>query len=291
MLHGIMAAISVALVIYLVKDVIKPTEKTVRSLDDVPRSKIRSAPQGYVELHGTARPFTNILTAPYSGKKCMYFFYRIQTAGRKTKVIHEDTAYTPFILEDETGTCLVDPEEADSVYPQLELHLDIKVKELPAELRDKVPWFRRTVHIIENLIEPGDRIVVTGQFKTYGKNTAALNLKEETKKVMYQLFRDKQSLLKKWDRDRDGKLDKAELKKLHAHAWKDALEHYQQKNQHYALHKITRPLNSRDKLLISVGDEIRLKRAVHYGQIGKFITAMWIFGIVMYIGFLLLRHF
>jgi hypothetical protein len=87
----------------------------LRLVLDTPTARIRSAPQGYVELQGQARPQREVITARLSGAACVWYRYRIQERRRGTKnnghwvTIEQGDAGRPFILDDGTGRCLVDP--------------------------------------------------------------------------------------------------------------------------------------------------------------------------------------
>lgn len=93
-----------------------------RLIEDTPLSRVRSATQGYVELAGRARlmPGPPIL-APLTSQTCAWWQYRIEEYRRSGKrshweTIEQGTSDSVFLLEDDTGSVMVDPEGAD-VYP------------------------------------------------------------------------------------------------------------------------------------------------------------------------------
>ena len=86
-----------------------------RLIEDTPTSKIRSSTQGYVELHGTAKWMEGPeIHAPLSGQPCVWYSYSVeeyvQHAKQKWRRIDSETSGHLFLLEDETGACLIDPQ-------------------------------------------------------------------------------------------------------------------------------------------------------------------------------------
>ena len=89
----------------------------LRLIVDTPTARIRSAPQGYVELQGLARPQRDLLSARLTGLPCVWYRYRVQKRRRSGRneswvTIDSGDAGCPFVLDDGTGRCLVDPDGA-----------------------------------------------------------------------------------------------------------------------------------------------------------------------------------
>ncbi len=95
-----------------------------RLTTDTPTARARSAPQGYVELEGVARPFDDQpLIAKLTGLPCCWYRYRIeeQTEVRddrngvrsRWKVIDQGESDDTFWLDDGTGRVAVDPSGAE----------------------------------------------------------------------------------------------------------------------------------------------------------------------------------
>ncbi len=89
-----------------------------RLIEDMPTSKIHSAHQGYVELHGTAKCIDGPeIVAPLTGKSCAWYSYSIeersQHGKRQWQRIEHGTSDFLFLLEDETGSCVIDPDDAE----------------------------------------------------------------------------------------------------------------------------------------------------------------------------------
>lgn len=96
--------------------------KSARILQDIPTSKIRSAAQGTVELRGLAKALLkNPLLGTITKKPCVWHRYFIeafitpQTGSDTTpywSVLETAESKDPFVLEDETGECVILPHGA-----------------------------------------------------------------------------------------------------------------------------------------------------------------------------------
>ncbi|HKJ71787.1 MAG TPA: GIDE domain-containing protein [Gammaproteobacteria bacterium] len=97
--------------------------RRARIIADTPTARIRSAPQGYVELAGTGQPYDGgPAVSPLTGRKCLWYRYRIErkeTTGfgknrhSQWRTIQQGESDDPFLLEDGTDWCEVHPEGAE----------------------------------------------------------------------------------------------------------------------------------------------------------------------------------
>jgi hypothetical protein len=88
------------------------------AISDTPTSKIESAAQGYVELLGRAlknpdEPVVSKLTA----LPCVWYRYSIarRTGNNKWEHVESGISTQPFLLDDGSGTCMVDPDMAEVI--------------------------------------------------------------------------------------------------------------------------------------------------------------------------------
>lgn len=89
-----------------------------RDIEDTPTSKIRSAPQGSIEVQGYAWPIENSGRNNLNGEKCVFRHLEVMKkvgSGKKQRWIkvHEDRYDLPFLVFDQTGTLLVDQKRAE----------------------------------------------------------------------------------------------------------------------------------------------------------------------------------
>ena len=89
-----------------------------RLIEDMPTSKIRSCPQGYVELYGTAKWMEGPeIHAPLSGLPCVWYSFTVEEyvehSKQKWRRVSSGVSDELFVLEDDTGACVIDPEHAE----------------------------------------------------------------------------------------------------------------------------------------------------------------------------------
>lgn len=96
-----------------------------RLIQNIPTSKVRALAMGLVELAGKAIPDV-LLTAPYTKSPCVFYHIIIERLERRysrhgshTRWVKEFEMKTdiPFFLQDETGSVVVDPQNADTDLP------------------------------------------------------------------------------------------------------------------------------------------------------------------------------
>ncbi len=112
--------------------------KLRRVVEDIPTSKVRSIAIGLVEVFGKVKPAQQVLQAPLSGAKCVFYGYKIELYyGRKNyewRVVDHIVKTTPFYLEDNTGKVLVDPTDAN-IEVTFEQQIDTKEDKMPAAIK------------------------------------------------------------------------------------------------------------------------------------------------------------
>ena len=87
-----------------------------RTVEDTPTSRVRSAAQGYVELEGRGLLPEGVQSlAPLTGLPCTWWSFRIEESEgsrRRWSVVESGKSQLPFLLDDGTGQCLIDPRGA-----------------------------------------------------------------------------------------------------------------------------------------------------------------------------------
>lgn len=169
--------------------------RRLRAVRDTPTSKIASAAQGYVELIGRGKPLPD---SPLISKlrllPCLWYRYRVERKGSDNKWHTEDRGESndSFILEDDTGQCIVDPCSAEI----LTTHKDT--------------WQKNNYRYTEWKLIHHDLIYAIGQFKTIGGSSAAHNINEHVKAVLAEWKQDHETLHERFDLDNNGVLDMQE---------------------------------------------------------------------------------
>jgi hypothetical protein len=91
-----------------------------RMIEDIPTSTIRAMAPGLVEINGKVVDW-NRLEGPFTRQACVYYEFLVEQYVQSGKHSHweniyrEKTGSHPFCLQDETGTALVVPEDAETI--------------------------------------------------------------------------------------------------------------------------------------------------------------------------------
>lgn len=167
-----------------------------RRIQDLPASKIASAPQGYVELLGRAALLAGEpILSPVTGLPCCWFRYLIQSKDSEGKWHDEDsgTSNAQFLLVDGTGECVISPEGAEVVS------------------RRKESWQRDDHRYTEWLLLKGESLYVLGEFRTMtAEAVTAREEREDVGALLSEWKHEQKQLLERFDLDRDGRIDMKE---------------------------------------------------------------------------------
>jgi hypothetical protein len=202
-----------------------------RFMADTPLVRIRSAAQGYVRIEGeAAAPPGEQLRSPLTGRACVWWDYRVeykeetQRGATQWRTIEQATSVTPFVLTDSDGECLIGPVGAD-ITPTSNDRWSGNTPR-PTGL----PHFESTFHLPgtadfiyhERLIAPGSRLSVLGELRSHTEFGA---VDQKTQEILAQWKRNQPALLKRFDRNHDGRIDPLEweLARVAAHTEAEAV--------------------------------------------------------------------
>jgi hypothetical protein len=207
-----------------------------RTLEDTPTSRIRSAAQGYVELSGRGvLPPKAATKGPLTGIPCTWWRYKIEErsrAGRSRSwsTIDSGTSEAPFLLDDGTAQCLVDPRGAE-VFPGAS-----DVWYGPSEWPEvRIPkgtglfgWLvdacaTDNYRYTEHRLQPNEHVCALGVFRSVGGVDAA-DPDDAVAEMLHQWKLDQAALLARFDKDHDGILNGAEWEQARAAARQQVLE-------------------------------------------------------------------
>jgi len=194
-----------------------------RIIEDVPTARIRSAPQGYIELEGDAEAGPDgPLSSPLTDSACCWFRYKIEKRqGKDWSTLEEDSSAALFVLRDDTGVCLVRPENAEvtptdkSIWYGDERHPTDRRpqrRRLDAGLFDDVEFsvVSGRYRYLEERIYPGDRVYAIGRFHTEGEPERRREKTLLIRELLRQWKRNKTNLHARFDRNGDGHIDTEE---------------------------------------------------------------------------------
>lgn len=194
-----------------------------RFIADTPLAKIRSAAQGYVRLEGRASaPPGQSIVAPLSGRACVWWQYEIarryqnSKGGTEWTRIDSQTSVTPFTLTDTDGQCLVGPVGADITPTASDIWYGSSSRPtgLPPE-QHSLLTVEQEYRYTERLIASGAHLSVLGDLRSRSEGS---EIDEQVQKVLASWKHDQATLLQKFDRNHDGRVDADEWEAVRAAA-------------------------------------------------------------------------
>lgn len=206
-----------------------------RIIQDTPTSKIRSAAQGYVEISGHSQLIEgDRITGPLTDKTCVWYTYQIEKKKRSGKRTHwvtveKGTSESMFMILDETGEMLVDPEGA-VVTP---IHSDIWYGHTPrpetmSPGNNKKFFGIGNYRYTEKRLHPDDTLYALGLFKSTGGHHTKFNLNHDVRDLISEWKSNSQSLLENYDKNRDGTIDLEEWEAVREAALQSVLSQHEE---------------------------------------------------------------
>ena len=116
-----------------------------------------------------------LIMSPISGLACIWFRFRVYTrdgSNNEWRLTNSGTSSATFEIADGTGSCRVDPDDAEVVAPE------VRTTYAADEKR------------VEEMLFGGCRIYVLGEFSTRGGAGLALNLREDVGALLADWKRD-----------------------------------------------------------------------------------------------------
>ena len=170
-----------------------------RHLLHIPRAKIRSAPQGYVEIVGRAKSLLPVpARTPEREEPAVWYEYLYREGpGNEGAPLEVLRTAESFLLEDETGICRIDP-----------IPMQIEARSRKVDLPNKWGLSSHPGLISLRWIGVGEKIRAYGKFTTLRSDFAGRR-DEMIKTRLGALKRDRDMMLK-LDLDGDGLVDGAE---------------------------------------------------------------------------------
>jgi hypothetical protein len=221
-------------------------------LKDTPRSLIRSAAQGYVELQGTAKLMPGApIYAPLTGKCCVWWSYRIESRSRSggswrtLDGSSRDTSTDIFMIEDGTGQCVIDPDKSD-VTPSAS---DVWSGSTPMpEGGPGTGSFMGRYRYVEHRIEEGVDLCALGYFHTQDPVSGAM-IDEEVRQQLAAWKKDQAWVLQHFDTNHDGQVDMQEWDAARQEARRLVLEREREDMQRPPVNVLNRPKDGRQFII------------------------------------------
>jgi len=237
-----------------------------RLIEDVPTAKVRSAHQGYVELVGRAVMMDGEpIVAPLSQTQCCWYRYSIEErSGKHWDTLERKTSDALFMLRDDTGDCVIDPEgaEVESLHgktwyggsystgmPGVHVRLDNRARP-PSAGTGMFGGISRHIHIgagryrfRESVILDGDPLYAIGWFKSLDDSDLAQSRQALSGQILREWKRQPHTLRERFDHDRDGSIDIHEWEDARRVAAAEAQQQLAQASAHTHVHTLSKPRN------------------------------------------------
>jgi hypothetical protein len=180
-------------------------------LADTPLARIRSAPQGYVKVYGRAKAVADRPTAaPLSARPCVWWSFEVE---RRRRDRDNDRQWVPvesaasvecFLVSDGDGECLVGPVNADITPTHLDTWYGDSPRPGAAPVSPRPLLASGEYRYTEQLIAVGAHLSVIGELRSHSETG---DLAAATTAVLHAWKADQPELLRRFDRNRDGRID------------------------------------------------------------------------------------
>lgn len=264
-------------------------------IEDIPTSKIRSAAQGYLELIGSSELMEGQpIIAPLTGSHCTWYQFTVEEKTRRNKrdnwkVIRKGISDELFLIRDETGECVIDPEGAHVVVNSKDVWYGNQVTPMRKPLTTGKKWFRLGTgryRYTEKRLDISAPLYAIGLFKTTGGSGAKLNMNDDMRELIREWKMDSETLLKKFDLDGNGEIDMEEWQKVRDAAYREVLENHKQQKTLPPVHIMNLTRDKRRPYILSAVPEEELTKKFHWLSIlcfSGFITgggaSVWLIAI------------
>lgn len=213
--------------------------RMARAISDTPTSRVASAAQGYVELHGSAQPHAGQqLMTPHTHLPCLWYRYRLdRRVNDKWQRMDSAESLVPFDLEDASGRCTIEPAGA---------HVQTTHK----ETRNDGEWRHA-----EEVLLKGDRLYALGDFRSRSASDLVLDARREEGELLGAWKQDPAELHRRFDLDRDGAISPREWALARLAARREIARQHLELRAQPPRHFLARPTDGRPFLIANLPPE------------------------------------
>ena len=242
--------------------------RRARLIEDTPTSRIRSAPQGYVEIIGRVKYLANeAIAAPLTLLPCAWYHYKIEKqetvhtgkgSHTRWRTIEEQSSERAFVCVDDTGQCMIDPRGAE-VYTHGEdtWHGSSKWPPPGKPARQSLFSMGGYRYTEQRLIE-NDTLYALGKFTTVDPNKAHGDISDEMRVILKLWKQDQASLLNRFDANRDGTIDLDEWESVRQAAEQQAYQQRLSRADKSSIHILSKTDDFRRPFILSVKSQLNM---------------------------------
>lgn len=261
-----------------------------RIIEDTPTSKIRSAAQGYLELIGHGHLMEGQpIVSPLTGSTCTWYNFKVEEHRQSGKnsnwvTIRKGISDELFLIKDETGQCIIDPEGANVTVRDKNVWHGSTANPSPGlfSAPKKSGFFSgitvgKKYRYTEKLLHPGESLYAIGLYKTVGGAGASFDVNEDVRELIREWKTDSESLMKTFDTNGDGEIDLNEWQRVRDEAFKQVMKKHSHDKTLPPVHLMNKTNDKRRPFILSALEEDDLTRRLHLYSILA-ITAFIICG-------------
>ncbi len=196
-----------------------------RAIQDTPTSRVASAAQGYVELVGTGQPLADAqLLSPLTQLPCLWYRFTVEEREEgEWKQKEHGESDLPFLLDDGSGPCEIDPQGA-------EIHTTHK------EIRTQGD--QRTT---EYILLKGDSLYALGEFRSDNGEHVLLDRRRDVGELLGEWKTNQADLHHRFDTDKDGSIDEKEWELARRAAEREVEQRHREIRSQPVRHFLARP--------------------------------------------------
>ena len=240
-----------------------------RLIEDTPTSRIRSAPQGFVELAGVAGVFEGEpIIAPLTQRPCCWYRYRVEerssrnSEGDEWRTLESGTSDDVFKLDDGDGVCGIDPEGAEVTPSSKRIWYGnerMPWREPPAQA-GLFGWAGgKRYRYTEERIDAGSELLALGHLVTFGGAAPGV-ASVDVAQILREWKSDRATLLARFDRNNDGQIDMEEWEEARRAAQAEAAKIGQSAAVAPSVDLLSKPKESGRPFILSAVTEEKLRR-------------------------------
>jgi len=265
----------------------------LRTITDTPTARIQSAPQGYVELRGLARPHQGTLPASLSETPCLWYRFRVEQrrkSGRGDRWVTLDRGEsdTAFLVDDGSGPCRVEPAGATVYCHRRDRWTgpsrDPRGRSQPSlRLGD---WIEiplggsQRYRFTEERIEDGDPLYILGRLETPRRGPEE---RERLRRSLLRVWKRDPTRVAALDTDGDGEISPEEWERARAEAARVAKHAEGLRSRVPVLPAVGATGDSRHPFVISTHTEEDLIRTLWWTVAGTILGFLVLVAAVGYI--------
>ena len=229
-----------------------------RLIEDVPTALVRSAAQGYVELVGRSVMMPGEpIVAPLSHTQCCWYSFSIERrSGKHWAIVQSGTSDGLFLLRDDTGDCVIDPDgaEVDTLHdrywfgdhfsggiPGVHERLDRRSPGLFGRVFGRLHLGFGEYRYHERVLLDNEPLYAIGWFRSLDDSDMAQNRHHLTGEILREWKARPDTLRERFDHNRDGSIDQHEWQDARAAASRLAQEQLAANAHNTHLHTLSKP--------------------------------------------------